>query len=72
MKKFNAGEWVLLMFAFSVSAAIVFSVVGIVFKGSSSPTESAVVIRTALIDLLKVITGGVLSAIALTKTNKDA
>ena len=72
MKKFNAGEWVLLMLAFSVSAAIVFSVVGIVFKGSSSPTESAVVIRTALIDLLKVITGGVLSAIALTKTNKDA
>ena len=72
MKRFNAGEWVLLMFAFSVSAAIVFSVVGIVFKGSSSPTESAVVIRTALIDLLKVITGGVLSAIALTKSNKDA
>ena len=67
MKRFNAGEWVLLMLGFSVAAAIVISVSGIVFKGGT-PTDAAVQVRTALIDLLKVIVGGVLGSIATLKS----
>lgn len=64
MKNFNSGDWVLMMLAFSVMAAILMAVFGIVFKSKTEPTESAMVVRTALIDLLKVIVGGVLGAIA--------
>ncbi len=71
MKKFNAGEWVLLMLAFSVSGAILMGIGGIVFKGSANPTEGSVAVRNALIDLLKVIVGGILGAIATVKSMKD-
>lgn len=71
MKKFNSGEWVLLMLAFSVSIVIIIAVAGIVFKGNATPNEGATAIRTALIDLLKVIVGGIFGAIAVIKTNKN-
>ncbi len=71
MKKFNAGEWILLMLAFSVSGAILMGVAGIIFKGTSNPTEGAVAVRNALIDLLKVIIGGIFGAIATLKSIKN-
>ena len=71
MKKFNSSEWILLMFAGSVCLVIIMSVMGIVFKGSSNPNEGAVAIRAALIDLLKIITGGVLGAVAAAKSMND-
>ena len=72
MKKFSAGELVVLMFAFCVGATIVIGVLGIVFKGSATPTDASVAVRTALIDLLKVIVGGVLGIVAtLLSTKKD-
>jgi hypothetical protein len=71
MKKFNAGEWVLLMLAFSVAVSILIGVGGIIFKGSANPTEGAVAVRTALLDLLKVIVGGIFGAIATLKSMKD-
>lgn len=71
MKKFNAGEWVLLMFAGSVCLVIIISVLGIVFKGNSSPNEGAVQTRAAILDLLKIIAGGVLGAVSAFKTMKD-
>ena len=67
MKKFNAGEWVLLMLAFSVAAAILMGVGGIVFKGAANPSEGSVAVRNALIDLLKFITGGIFGAITYKK-----
>jgi len=71
MKKFNSAELILLMFAFSVCLVIIISVGGIVLKGSSNPTDGAVAIRTALLDLLKIITGGVLGAVAASKSIKE-
>lgn len=71
MKKFNAGELILLMMAGSVCLVILISVVGIVFKGTSSPNEGAVQTRAAILDLLKIIAGGVLGAVAAAKSIKD-
>jgi len=71
MKKFNAGELVLLMMAGSVCLVILISVSGIVFKGNSSPNEGAIQIRVAILDLLKIIAGGVLGAVATFKSIKD-
>ena len=59
----KSGDWVLIMLAFCVTASILITVLGIVFKGKES-NEHSVVIRTALIDLLKVIVGGVIGAIS--------
>jgi len=63
MKKFNAGEWVILMFAFCIGATILIGTLGIVFKGSATPTDASVAIRTALIDLLKFICGGIFGTV---------
>ena len=71
MKKFNAGEWVMLMLAFSVVGVILMGIGGIVFKGNANPTEGSVAVRNALIDLLKVIVGGIFGAIATLKSMKD-
>ena len=71
MKKFNAIEWILLMFTGAICLAILISVSGIIFKGNSSPTEGAVQVRTTLLDLLKIIAGGVLGAVSALKTMKD-
>jgi len=71
MKKFNAIELILLMFAGSVCLVIIIAISGIVFKGNSSPNEGAVQIRVAMLDLLKIISGGVLGAIATLKSIKD-
>ncbi len=71
MKKFNAGEWVLLMLAFSVSGAILMGIGGIIFKGAVNPTEGSVAVRTALLDLLKVIVGGIFGAVATLKSMKN-
>ncbi len=71
MKNFNAFEWVILMLTFSVSIVIVISVLGIVFKGSTAPNPGAVEIRSALIDLLKVIVGGIFGAIATIRSTND-
>lgn len=71
MKKFNAVEWILLMFAFSVAVAILIGVGGIIFRGSANPTEGSVAIRNALLDLMKVIVGGIFGAIATLKSIKD-
>ena len=71
MKKFNAGEWVLLMLAFSVAAAILIGVGGIIFRGSANPTEGSVAVRNALLDLMKVIVGGIFGAIATLKSIKN-
>jgi len=59
----KSGDWVLIMLAFCVSASILITVIGIVVKGKEA-NESSMVVRTALIDLLKVIVGGVLGSIA--------
>jgi len=60
------------MFAFCVGATILIGVLGIVFKGSASPTEASAAIRNALIDLLKFICGGVFGIVAtLLSTKKD-
>ncbi len=59
----KSGDWVLIMLAFCVSASILITVIGIVVKGKEA-NESSVIVRTALIDLLKVIVGGVLGSIA--------
>ncbi len=72
MKKFNAGEWVILMLAFSVGATILIGVLGIVFKGSVDPSDGATAVRTALIDLLKFICGGIFGIVAtLLSLKKD-
>jgi len=71
MKKFNAGEWVLLMLAFSIAVAILIGVGGIIFRGSANPTEGSVAVRNALLDLMKVIVGGIFGAIATLKSIKD-
>ena len=71
MKKFNAGEWVLLMLAFSVAVAILIGVGGIIFRGSANPTEGSVAVRNALLDLMKVIVGGIFGAIATLKSIND-
>jgi len=64
MENPSVGEMIKLIFTGSVCIVIIISVLGIVFKGDKTPSEGSVAIRTALIDLLKVITGGVLGAIA--------
>jgi len=69
MEKPSIGQIILLIFAGSVCIVLVTSILGIVFRGSENPSEASVAIRTALIDLLKVITGGVLGAIATSKNN---
>ena len=71
MKRFNAGEWVLLMLAFSIAAAILIGVGGIIFRGSANPTEGSVAVRNALLDLMKVIVGGIFGAIATLKSIKN-
>jgi len=71
MKKFNAGEWVLLMLSFSVAVAILIGVGGIIFRGSANPTEGSVAVRNALLDLMKVIVGGIFGAIATLKSIND-
>jgi len=59
----KSGDWVLIMLAFCVTASILITVIGVIFKGKEA-NEHSVVIRTALIDLLKVIVGGVIGAIS--------
>ena len=60
------------MLAFSVCAVLIISVSGIVFKGSSTPpNEGAVAIRTAMIDLLKIIVGGIFGAFTALKSTND-
>ena len=59
----KSGDWVLIMLAFCVTASILITIVGIVFKGKDA-NESNSAIRIALIDLLKVIVGGVIGAIS--------
>lgn len=59
----KSGDWVLIMLAACVSLSILITVLGIVIKGKDA-NESNIVIRTALIDLLKVISGGVIGAIS--------
>ena len=71
MKQFNALEWILLMLAFSVCLVLIISVSGIVFKGNATPTEGAVAVRTAMIDLLKIIVGGIFGAFTALKSNND-
>ncbi len=71
MKQFNALEWILLMLAFSVCLVLIISVSGIVFKGNANPTEGAVAIRTAMIDLLKIIVGGIFGAFTALKATND-
>jgi cytochrome b subunit of formate dehydrogenase len=73
MKKFNAGELLLLMLGFCVTATILTGIVGIVIKGSANPSEATTAVRTALIDLLKYIAGGLLTIAAqmLTKKKED-
>ena len=61
--KFNSGDWVLIMLAFCVTFSILITIAGIVFKGKEA-NENSMVVRTALIDLLKVIVGGVIGAIS--------
>lgn len=70
MKRFTASELILLMLAGSVCVVLVLSVAGIVFKGSAVPNEGSIAIRSALIDLLKVIVGGVIGS-AVTSSKKD-
>ena len=71
MKKFNAGEWVLLMLAFSVAVSILIGVGGIIFKGSVNPNEGSVAVRNALLDLLKFIVGGIFGAGIFKTLNND-
>ncbi len=71
MKQFNALEWILLMLAFSVCLVLIISVSGIVFKGNATPTEGAVAVRTAMIDLLKIIVGGIFGAFTALKATND-
>jgi len=59
----KSGDWVLIMLAFCVTFSILITVIGIVVKGKEA-NESSMVVRTALIDLLKVIVGGVIGAIS--------
>lgn len=71
MKQFNALEWVVLMLAFSVCAVLIISVSGIVFKSSGVPNDGAIAIRTAMIDLLKIIVGGIFGAFTALKSSND-
>ncbi len=71
MKRFTSSEWIWLMLAGSVCVVLVVSVIGIAFKGSAEPTEGAVVVRTALIDLPKVIVGGIIGVASLPKSGKS-
>ena len=73
MKNFKITDWILFLFACSISLVIVISVIGIVFKGTTPPNEGAVQIRAALIDLLKYIVGGIFGSMgtaAIMKTDK--
>ena len=70
MKKFNAGEWVIMMLGFSVALTLIIGILGLVFKGSVNPIEGSVAIRNALIDLLKYIAGGLLGIVALLLSKK--
>jgi hypothetical protein len=59
----KSGDWVLIMLAFCVTASILITVIGVIFKGKEA-NEHSVIIRTAVIDLLKIIAGGVIGAIS--------
>ena len=59
----KSGEWILLMLSFCVTASILITIVGIVFKGKET-NEQSLTVRTALIDLLKVIAGAVIGAVS--------
>jgi len=71
MKQFNALEWILLMLSFSVCLVLIISVSGIVFKTSGVPNDGAIAIRSAMIDLLKIIVGGIFGAFAVLKSSND-
>jgi len=71
MKKFNAGEWVMIMLGASIALSIVMGVAGLIFKGSTAPNEGSVAIRTALIEVIKNIGIGLISLMAYKKSIKD-
>jgi len=59
----KSGEWILLMLAFCVTASILITIVGIILKGKET-NEQSLTVRTAIIDLLKVIAGAVIGAVS--------
>ena len=59
----KSGDYILLMLAFCVTASILITIVGIILKGKET-NEQSLTVRTALIDLLKVIAGAVIGAVS--------
>ena len=59
----KTGEMILLMLAGCVTLSILVTIFGIVLKGGET-NEKNMALRTALIDLLKVISGAVIGAIS--------
>ena len=59
----RSGDYILLMLAFCVTASILITILGIVFKGKET-NEQSLTVRTAIIDLLKVIAGAVIGAVS--------
>ena len=66
MKRFNAIELVILIFAVSIGLVIVSTIAGMLFGGATTTANEA--IRLAVIDLIKYITAGVFGAIAALKS----
>lgn len=68
MKRFNAAELVILILTCCIAFVLVMYVVGVIIYG---PERASVEVRTALIDLMKFIIGGIFGGMAAMKVNKN-
>ena len=69
MRKFNAIELVILIFAVSVSLVIIAGVLGMLFGGVTNADNQ--IVRTAIVDLIKFIVAGVFGAMGALKISRD-
>jgi hypothetical protein len=63
MKIDSIAKLILLILTVSVCSAILISVVGIVIKGSATPSPESVEIRKQLINMMNIIIGGIISSL---------
>ncbi len=67
MKNFTVRDWVILIFTCTVCFVLCSTIIGMVFSHIPT-TEFNAPIREKLIDLLEMITGGVIMAIGIQST----
>jgi len=67
MKKFNSQELILMAFTFAICVLLITIGGGMIVGGKTTADNTA--IRSAFIDLIQYITGGIFGAMVAKKTN---